>query len=219
MKSCSWCAYSGHTRATCPRRKKHIEELRSEDPTSWSVLEYDREQENRKIRRCSYCRKTGHNRKSCKLLIEDLKDARGSCREWREEALREMKSSGLGIGSLVRYHDKVGLVMGFRWAQASQMSSQNPDQYWNWRKEGSKSGNPPKKWLLEAPIPRLLEVRMTNGREVRWPFPFHPLLAPYSKVHLVSPINPTFANSVPTDWVEDEPPYDIMRFFKKGTNR
>jgi len=179
-----------------------VEDWRSRDPNDWRVKEYDRKNAKRGVKTCSYCKTTGHNRKTCERLKTELGEAQASCREWRQEALRGFSDIGLGVGTLVKFHNRIGLVTGFRWPEASQMCAINPEWYWT---NKYKKGHHPA-WLIGTATPRLLEVNTTGNKSVRWEFPQHPLLAPYSRVLIISPVTTTFERSVPTDWENGDIP-------------
>jgi hypothetical protein len=125
-----------------------------------------------------------------------------------------MEEMGLGIGALIGVNGAVGLVIDFAWGQCSQASM----------KEGSWSSPidkelPPR--LRRTRIPRMIKVKMNNSDMYGYyhEFPNHPKLSPHSPVKLLSASPKSFAKSVPSGWVDEEPPFDIMNYFNPKTWR
>ncbi len=118
---CHWCWGKGHNAASCPERKKHIEE----NPDSYeakreAVKVERREVRKRTPRKCGFCRKPGHNAKTCHTKQTIQEKYRGICSAYRRKVLEEMCVMGLGAGALVslRLRDRdplLALVEDIKW--------------------------------------------------------------------------------------------------------
>ena len=124
--TCSYCYSSGHNKRGCPRLKARIAEAREEDPDSWQVRHYDnhRESTSRKgeTRTCSYCQEVGHNRRTCPPLTAHAARLVEGDAAWRSRLLDEMRSSTVGVGSVLQLERWSGakqrfIVTGYRWEQ------------------------------------------------------------------------------------------------------
>jgi len=101
---CSWCWGVGHNSATCPGKKKHIED----NPYSYEAKREAKKLERRKnrkqtTRKCGFCRKPGHNAKTCHTKKTIQEKYAGLCSAYRRKVLEEMCVMGLGVGALVNF--------------------------------------------------------------------------------------------------------------------
>ena len=104
MSYCSWCWGKGHNSASCPDRKKHIQE----NPDSYEAKRERAKVARRKARKqtarkCGFCKKTGHNVKTCilKETIHSKFTALNSV--FRRTVLEQLCTQGLGVGALVMF--------------------------------------------------------------------------------------------------------------------
>ncbi len=108
---CSFCHRLGHNRVSCPKLKKQIEKIREEYGSSHpDVNEYDdyKVKYSKKsklnantIRRCSYCSSTDHNVRTCSVKTKDIISLKKINKEWRNNLLDELKSKGIGVGTIM----------------------------------------------------------------------------------------------------------------------
>jgi len=106
MSYCSWCWGKGHNSASCPDRKKHIQE----NPDSYEAKREAAKVARRKLfarklnaRKCGFCKKTGHNVKTCTLkkTIHSKFTALNSV--FRRAVLEQLCLQGMGVGALVMF--------------------------------------------------------------------------------------------------------------------
>jgi len=193
---CSKCWTTGHNKRSCPDLKKAIEVARKADPENWQVKEFDELRRRGRQRTCKYCKESGHNRATCKALVTDQIKARQECSEWRTEALEAIEAMGLGVGALVTVDGSPALVMGIQWCRGSQRSR------------------------VRRTAESMIEIKAHGPQRYNRavPFPQHPNVSPDSSVILMAPApGDTFARTVPSDWITEEPPERIMRRFDPET--
>lgn len=87
---CRYCYTQGHTKASCPSKKKFIED----NPHSWLA-------ENAK-RKCSYCHNKGHTRPKCPDFQEKIRQKRIHVLELRQKICDYLSEIGISPGALVK---------------------------------------------------------------------------------------------------------------------
>jgi len=121
MARCSYCSRRGHTKTTCSKLVKFIED----NPNSFESRENEllRERRLKKSRKCSYCKEYGHVRPTCVLFKTDSEFLINANMGWRRHMLDHMHDIGMGPGTLLRvtgqfytnetsrYEDRERLVM------------------------------------------------------------------------------------------------------------
>ena len=129
MSYCSWCWGKGHNAASCPERKKHIQE----NPDSYEAKREAKKLERRKnrkqtTRKCSFCRKPGHTTKTCMLKKTIHQHYRSLTSVYRRKVLEEMCIMGFGVGALVNVHVQsnqepiLAMVKDIKWNRISPAS-------------------------------------------------------------------------------------------------
>ena len=104
MSYCSWCWGKGHNAASCPDRKKHIQENPDSYEAKREAAKLERRKSRKKTpRKCGFCRKPGHNAKTCHAKKTIQEKYRGLCSAYRRTVLEEMCVMGLGAGALVSF--------------------------------------------------------------------------------------------------------------------
>tara|TARA_B100000287_G_scaffold430360_1_gene485451 strand:- start:2017 stop:2766 length:750 start_codon:yes stop_codon:yes gene_type:complete len=108
---CSFCNRLGHNRVSCEKLKNEIEKNRQQfGSTHPDVQEFDdylkdyskKSRNNANQRRhCSYCLQTGHNIRTCAIKEKDFIKLKRINKEWRNNILNELKSRGIGVGSIM----------------------------------------------------------------------------------------------------------------------
>jgi len=115
---CSYCYHKGHNRTGCAELAKHMKELLKDNPEDWRAKEYFA----KKKRTCGYCKNTGHNRKTCQEASQDRNHFIAQNRDARKKALKWLKSSGVGVGTLIKRNshydgEYLALVEQVKWAR------------------------------------------------------------------------------------------------------
>ena len=113
--TCSHCYNRGHNRRSCPSLKEYVKD----NPDSYTARRFKDRQARAKTRTCGYCKETGHNRKTCADRKTDLQRAGKVNAEWRGKGVDYLTTTGLGIGSVVQWGHRTGLVVGFDWVNAN----------------------------------------------------------------------------------------------------
>ena len=113
--TCSHCYNQGHNRRGCPSLKEYVRD----NPGSWTARRHKESQAKSKTRPCGYCKETGHNRKTCADRKTDLQRAGKVNAAWRNKVADYLKETGLGIGAVVQWGHRTGLVVGFDWVNAN----------------------------------------------------------------------------------------------------
>ena len=122
MSYCSWCWGKGHNAASCPERKKHIQENPDSYEAKREAAKLERRKNRKKTpRKCGFCRKPGHNAKTCHAKKTIQEKYRGLCSAYRRKVLEEMCVMGLGAGALVVFNPRgaekpiLALVEDIKW--------------------------------------------------------------------------------------------------------
>jgi len=98
-QTCKFCWESGHTKRTCPDRKKEIENLRKNyGDDHWKVEEYDKS----RIRKCSFCKGPNHTKRTCDDYKIHMEKQKTECKNFRTKLKQELDAIGLGVGSIVK---------------------------------------------------------------------------------------------------------------------
>jgi hypothetical protein len=120
----------GHNKRGCPTLKKEIAERREVNgEEDWQVRHYDAHRKytsrDGEKRCCTYCDGLGHNRRTCEPLKGDIAILIDRNRRYRAVFLDYLRSTGLGIGSILsgQAHGEavLYLVVGIDWNQVSYM--------------------------------------------------------------------------------------------------
>jgi hypothetical protein len=108
---CSFCHRLGHNRVSCPKLKTEIESIRDQFGSNHpDVDQYDSHKDSyskksklnaNTTRRCSYCAKTSHNVRTCSDRSADIIKLKKSNKVWRNNLLNELKSRGIGVGTIM----------------------------------------------------------------------------------------------------------------------
>ena len=119
---CSNCYDKGHNRSGCPKLKEDMIKRLAADPDDWRAKDYFEKKQRTSKRTCGYCKESGHNRKTCSEAKKDRDVFILQNQTAREKALEWMKSSGVGVGTLIKresyYEDEhLALVEQIRWSQ------------------------------------------------------------------------------------------------------
>lgn len=99
---CGWCYKEGHNKASCPERKKWIQE----NPDSAAARSEKRKAERRAEiqakggRKCSYCSERGHTARTCPTKKTDRARLVAALKTQRAELLEIMQTSGWMVGAL-----------------------------------------------------------------------------------------------------------------------
>ena len=117
---CSNCYEKGHNRSGCPKLKEEMQKRLEVDPDDYRATSYFEKKKRTSKRTCGYCRETGHNRKTCFEANQDRQQFILQYQGAREKALEWMKSSGVGVGTLVKretYYEEehLALVEQIQW--------------------------------------------------------------------------------------------------------
>ena len=117
---CSNCYEKGHNRSGCPKLKEEMQKRLEVDPDDYRATNYFEKKKRTSKRTCGYCRETGHNRKTCFEANQDRQQFILQNQGAREKALEWMKSSGVGVGTLVKretYYEEehLALVEQIQW--------------------------------------------------------------------------------------------------------
>jgi len=117
---CSNCYEKGHNRSGCPKLKEEMQKRLEVDPDDYRATSYFEKKKRTSKRTCGYCRETGHNRKTCFEANQDRQQFILQNQGAREKALEWMKSSGVGVGTLVKretYYEEehLALVEQIQW--------------------------------------------------------------------------------------------------------
>jgi len=212
---CSWCWRVGHNSATCPERKKHI----NDNPHSFEAEREAKKLERRKnrkqtARKCGFCKKPGHNAKTCHTKKETHSRYSTLTSAYRRVVLEEMCVMGLGVGALVnlKLRDRdpmLAMVKDIQWdriypasdgsnycVQLERLGPIDEEYYKHWSPERARSlGKRHLNQLLTRPM--MGEVYQRDDVYQRY------LKAGGPELEVVSPVNVGLI-SPPSDWLGGE---------------
>ncbi len=118
---CSHCYGKGHNRNGCPKLKEAMQQRVKENPDDWTATQYFESKKRTSKRTCGYCQEPGHNRKTCSEAKIDRDGFIQQNQTAREKVLVWMKSSGIGVGTLLEFETywdgkHIGLVESINWS-------------------------------------------------------------------------------------------------------
>ena len=103
MSTCSHCWNHGHNVRGCPKRKAEVKRLIAKGNTDhYMVRKQRRYDEVKRTRACSYCREPGHTRRTCPEFSLHKRKFIAINVAFRRKFVEDMKTRGLGIGSLIK---------------------------------------------------------------------------------------------------------------------
>jgi len=124
---CSWCYKEGHTKNHCPEIKQAASE-----GDAWAIRKVEEQKAKVRNRKCSYCGDQGHNKRSCSYRKSDKIFYDKICKEFIEDRLKELKSSGVTVGSLISYAPVHGNTGTATIAYVTKIISEDRAPTWQW---------------------------------------------------------------------------------------